>query len=70
MDKLEIAIRTILNCDLCNGVGTHYWSSGEDYYDFESCECNPYELILDGEDVVWDNGLLSEGQLFTTAEAL
>ena len=71
MDKLEYALRTIQNCDLCNGTGAQYWANGEDY-DFENCECNPYELIL-GEDgdVIWDNGLLSEPELsiFATSEA-
>lgn len=69
MDKLEYAIRQIANCDLCNGQGAQYWSNGEDY-EFEDCECNPYGLILDGNDVVWDNGLLSEPELFRTLEAL
>jgi len=69
MDKLEYAIRQIANCDLCNGQGAQYWSNGEDY-EFEDCECNPYGLILDGNDVVWDNGLLSEPELLRTLEAL
>ena len=71
MDKLELAIRQIRNCDLCNGVGAHYFSNGEDY-DFEDCVCNPYQLILDGNDVIWDNGLLSQDELsiFATGEAL
>ena len=71
MDKLEYALRTIENCDLCNGKGAHYCANGDDY-DFENCECNPYELILDEDgDVIWDNGLLSEPELaiFRTAEA-
>ena len=68
MDKLEYAIRTIQNCDLCNGKGAHYWSNGEDY-DFEDCECNTYGLILDDDgDVIWDNGLISEPELFLTGE--
>jgi hypothetical protein len=69
MDKLEYALRTIQNCDLCNGKGNLYWGFGEDY-DFETCECNPYELILDDDgDVIWDNGLLSEPELFASMEA-
>jgi hypothetical protein len=62
MDKLEYALRAIKNCDFCGGVGAHYFSNGEDY-DFEDCECNPYGLILDGDEVIWDNGLLSEPEL-------
>ena len=70
MDKLEYALRTISNCDLCEGKGVDYWSNGEDY-DFEDCICNPYGLILDDGEVIWDNGLLSEPELslFTTTEA-
>jgi hypothetical protein len=70
MDKLEYALRTIENCDLCNGIGAQYWANGEDY-DFEDCVCNPYGLILDDGEVIWDNGLLSEPELslFTTTEA-
>ena len=70
MDKLEYALRTIANCDLCQGVGTQYWSNGEDY-DFEDCICNPYGLILDGDEVIWDNGLISEPELgiFASQEA-
>ena len=71
MDKLEYALRTIQNCDFCNGTGNLSWTNGDDY-DFETCECNPYELILDENgDVLWDNGLLSEPELsiFATSEA-
>jgi hypothetical protein len=69
MDKLEYALRTIQNCDLCNGKGNLYFGNGDDY-DFEVCVCNTYELILDDDgDVIWDNGLLSEPELFATMEA-
>ena len=40
MDKLEYALRTIANCDLCGGKGNEVWTQGEDF-DFESCICNP-----------------------------
>ena len=72
MDKLEYALRTIQNCDLCNGKGVDYWSNGEDY-DFEDCICNPYGIILDEDgSVIWDNGLTSEPELaiFGSQEAL
>ena len=71
MEKLEYALKQIANCDFCNGVGTLYWDNGDDY-SFETCECNPYELILDDGDVIWDNGLLSQNDLsiFSTGEAL
>jgi hypothetical protein len=69
MDKLEYALRTIANCDLCSGKGVNYWSHGEDY-EFEDCVCNPYGIILDDDgDVIWDNGLISEPELFATMEA-
>ena len=70
MNKIEMLIRIIKNCNLCNGVGAHYFSNGEDY-DFENCECNPYQLILDGKDIIWDNGILSQEELsiFATKEA-
>jgi hypothetical protein len=69
MDKLEIALKLIANCDLCNGKGYQYWGNSDDY-DFESCPCNVYDLILDDDgDVIWDNGLLSEPELFATMEA-
>ena len=70
-DKLEMAIRLIANCQLCNGKGYHYWANGEDF-DTESCECNLYDIILDENgDVIWDNGLSTESELsiFATAEA-
>ena len=69
MSKLDYALKIIANCDLCNGVGVQYWTNGEDF-DFEDCICNPYSLILDDDgDVIWDNGLLSEPELFTSQEA-
>jgi hypothetical protein len=72
MNKLEYALRIIQNCDLCNGKGAQFWDNGDEY-DFETCICNPYDLILDDDgDVIWDNGLLSEDDLslFSGIEAL
>ena len=69
MDKLEYALRTIANCDFCYGKGYIGFANGEDY-DVEDCECNIYGLILDEDgSVIYDNGLLSEPQLFATSEA-
>jgi hypothetical protein len=69
MDKLEYALKTIANCDLCNGKGWNYWSHDEEW-DSELCECNTYEIILDDDgDVIWDNGLLSEPELAIFAES-
>jgi len=67
--KLEYALRQIRDCDLCGGMGNHYWAQGEDF-DFEPCVCNTYDLILDESgDVIWDNGLLSEPELLASMEA-
>jgi hypothetical protein len=69
MDKLEYALKAIANCDLCYGRGYHGWANGEDF-DVEDCECNIYGIILDEDgSVIYDNGLLSEPELFLTREA-
>jgi len=44
------------------------YALGEDF-DVEDCICNPYGLILEEGEVIWDNGLLSEPELFLTQEA-
>ena len=69
-DKLEYALRMIQNCDFCYGKG-YVGNAYDDDYNVEDCECNPYGLILDDGEVVWDNGLLSESELsiFATTEA-
>jgi hypothetical protein len=70
MDKLDYALSTIANCNTCEGKGNLYWGNGDDF-DFEVCECNTYELILDESgDVIWDNGLISEPELLMSLEAL
>lgn len=70
MDKLEYALRQIANCDLCHGKGVDTWY-GNGEFEFEDCICNPYGLILDHDgEVIWDNGLLSEPELFRTMEAI
>jgi hypothetical protein len=43
-------------------------ANGEDF-DVEDCECNPYGLIIEDGEVIWDNGLISEPELFTSMEA-
>ena len=69
-EKLEYALRQIASCEMCGGKGNHVSTQGEDF-DFESCDCNPYGLILDEDgDVIYDNGLLSEPELFASMEAL
>jgi hypothetical protein len=68
-EKLEYALRQIASCEMCNGKGVHYFGNGEDY-DFEDCDCNTYGLILDDDgDVIYDNGLLTEPELFASFEA-
>ena len=62
-EKLEYALRAIADCDICQGKGNLYFGNGEDF-DFETCICNIYEIILDEDgSVIWDNGLLSEPEL-------
>lgn len=71
MDKLELALRLIASCTLCNGRGYDYWANGEDF-DAEPCQCNIYDIILDDNgDVIYDNGLSTEKDLaiFATMEA-
>ena len=71
LDKLELAIRLIANCKLCNGKGYFGWANGEDY-DVEDCDCNIYGIILDEDgDVIYDNGLSTEYDLsiYATSEA-
>ena len=70
MDKLEYALKLIADCEMCYGKGYLYWGYADDEYEIESCDCNLYDLILDENgDVIWDNGLLSEPELFTSMEA-
>lgn len=61
MDKLEYALAKIKACQNCRGLGNIYYGDGEDYFDYEVCECNSeFELIIDEDgDVIWDNGLLT-----------
>ena len=71
MDKLEMALRLIANCQLCNGRGYDYWANGEDF-DAEPCQCNIYDIIIDEDgDVIYDNGLSTQYDLsiYATAEA-
>jgi len=66
MSKMKQALENILTCELCGGKGYNYWGNGEDY-DIENCICNPYGLILDGEEIIYSE--LIEENLFTTSEA-
>ena len=43
IDRLDI----IRNCGNCYGTGVIGWTSPDGDYDFEWCECNPDELVLD-----------------------
>ena len=40
-------INKIKNCDNCYGQGVIGWTSPDGDYDFEYCDCNPDNLILD-----------------------
>jgi hypothetical protein len=69
MDKLDYALSQIRSCDICEGKGNLYYGNGDEY-DFETCICNTYDLILDDNgDVIYDNGLLSEPELLASWEA-
>ena len=48
MSKMKNALDEILNCEICEGKGiSNYWVSPDGDYDFEWCECNPNQLIID-----------------------
>ena len=53
MSKIKSALDEILNCNDCNGAGVvNVWVSDSDLFDFDYCECNPYKLIIENEEVV------------------
>jgi len=47
MSKVKTLLDEILNCYLCDGKGYSGWVSSDGDYDFEYCECNPTEIILE-----------------------
>ena len=51
MSKMKMLLDEILNCSLCYGQGINYWGNGEDY-DFEFCECNPHQLIIEEGEII------------------
>lgn len=52
MGKTKDAILTIRSCQICYGKGYNGWVSSDGDFDFEFCECNPFEIILeDGEEI-------------------
>lgn len=61
MSKMKAILDEIYNCQNCNGLGNICYGDGDEFFDYETCECNPYGLILDRDgDVLWDDGLLLE----------
>jgi hypothetical protein len=52
MSKMKNYLDTILNCSDCYGKGVSYWGNGEDY-EFEYCECNPYNLIIEDKEIIY-----------------
>jgi len=42
----------ILNCPDCYGQGMTGWVSPDGDYDFEYCDCNPLNLIIENGKVV------------------
>lgn len=40
-------VEKIKNCVDCNGQGVTGWVAPDGDYDFEYCDCNPENLIID-----------------------
>jgi hypothetical protein len=53
MSAIKRLIENILACDTCYGKGFMGWVSPDGDYDFEYCECNPQNLILEGSEVIF-----------------
>lgn len=47
MSNIKRALEQITNCENCNGQGITGWVAPDGDYDFEYCECNSLNLILD-----------------------
>ena len=61
MSKIKNALDEILNCQMCDGKGiSNYWSAPDGEYDFEWCECNPFQMIIDNDGDLVDVGDLVE----------
>jgi hypothetical protein len=53
MSYTKRALDEILNCNICDGAGVvNVWVSDFDLFDFNFCECNPYNLIVEDEVVI------------------
>lgn len=52
MSYMKNALDEILNCSLCYGQGVTGWVSPDGDFDFDYCECNPHNLIIENEMVV------------------
>jgi hypothetical protein len=48
MSYIKNALDEILFCSICNGQGYLGWANEIDF-SFESCECNPFNLIIENE---------------------
>jgi len=44
MGAVKNALIEILECKLCYGKGYTGWANDEGDYEFEWCECNPYQF--------------------------
>lgn len=53
MSAMKRLIENILACDTCYGKGFTGWVSPDGDYDFEYCECNPHNLVLEDMEVVF-----------------
>ena len=44
MSNMKNALDEIANCETCNGHGFTGWVAPDGDFDFEYCDCNPYQL--------------------------
>lgn len=52
MSQVKNAVLDIRTCELCYGKGVIGWVAPDGDFDFEFCSCNPFELILDENEVI------------------
>jgi hypothetical protein len=47
MSQIKNALEQIVNCSDCYGQGVTGWVSPDGDYDFDYCDCNPYNIPAD-----------------------
>ena len=58
MSNIKNLLDEIVNCSNCYGQGVIGYSNDEDY-DLEWCDCNPYKMIIEDGEVIWEGDLAS-----------